>query len=197
MPLEGREGWAEHPFVPVPKLIKTYYISYRTALAHYGLTEQIPLHIFVATTERKSQIEFQGYTYKFVKISKRKFFGFGSIKLSDTEINIADKEKTIMDCLAREEYSGSIIEIARALHNGKEQFDFDKMISYALKINNRSLIRRLGFLLDRINQNTKKLESETGRFRYVYLSNTLPKKKCGISKKWRLILNLKETELFE
>ena len=128
---------------------------------------------------------------------QRKFFGFEKIKISDAEINIADKEKAIIDCLDREEYAGSIIEIFKALHNNKEQFDFDKMINYALIMENHSLARRLGFLLDLVKQDTKKLEESIGKFRYVYLSNTLPKKKYGISKKWRLILNIEENELFK
>ncbi len=196
VPLEGREGWAEHPFIPISKLVTNYYVSYRTALAYYGFTEQIPFYVFAATTERKNPLEFQGYLYKFVRVSKRKFFGFEKIKISDAEINIADKEKAIIDSLDREEYAGSIIEILKALHNNKEQFDFDKMIDYALKMENHSLARRLGFLLDIVKQDTKNLEEKIGKFRCVYLSNSLPKKKYGISRKWRLILNLSENELF-
>jgi hypothetical protein len=33
--------------------------------------------------------------YKFIRVGKRKFFGFEKIKLSYAEINIADKEKAI------------------------------------------------------------------------------------------------------
>lgn len=197
VPLEGREGWAEHPFVPIPKLVKNYYVSYRTALAYYGFTEQMPYYVFVATTERKRSLEFQGYLYKFVRISNRKLFGYDKIKISDTEINIADKEKTIIDCLEKEKYAGSIIEIFKALHNNKEQFDFNKMADYALKMGNQSLIRRLGYLLDLIKQDTKKLEKNTGKFRYIYLSNSFPEKKYGIVNKWKLVLNLKDDELFK
>lgn len=197
VPLEGREGWAEHPFVPIPKLVNNYYISYRTALAYYGFTEQMPLYVFVATIERKNAMEFQGYFYKFVKVNKRKFFGFHTMKILDTEINIAEKEKTIIDCLDREEYAGSIIEIFKALYKNKEQFNFDKIIYYAIKMNNYSMTRRLGFLLDLLEQNTEILEERIGKFRSIFLSNILPKKKYGASKKWKLILNLEEKELFE
>ncbi len=197
VPLEGREGWAEHPFVILPKLVKNYYISYRSALSYYGLTEQIPLYVFAATTERKSPVEFQGYLYKFARMGKRKFFGYGKIKISDTEINIADREKAITDCLDREEYSGGITEIFKALCSNKEQFDFGRMADYALKIGNSSLVRRLGFLLDLIEQDTSKLENKIGAFRYIYLSSALPKKKLGTNRKWKLILNITERELSE
>lgn len=197
VPIEGREGWAEHPYVPLSNLVKNYYVSYRTALAYYGFTEQLPYYVYAATTDRKKSLTFQGYLYKFIRISSRKFFGFEKIKISGVEINIADKEKVIIDCLDKENYSGSIIEIFKSLYNNKEQFDFDKMINYALKIENCSLVRRLGFLLDLLKEDTKMLEKKIGKFRYIYLSNSFPKKKYGISKKWKLVLNLKEGELFK
>ena len=71
------------------------------------------------------------------------------------------------------------------------------MMNYALIMENHSLARRLGFLLDLVKQDTTRLEERIGKFRYVYLSNTLPKKKHGISKKWRLILNIEENELLK
>jgi predicted transcriptional regulator of viral defense system len=59
VPLEGREGWAEHPFIPISKLVTNYYVSYRTALAYYGFTEQMPFYVFDATIERKSPWNFK------------------------------------------------------------------------------------------------------------------------------------------
>ncbi len=197
VPLEGREGWAEHPFVILPKLVKNYYVSYRSALAHHGLTEQIPFYVFAATTERKAPLEFQGYLYKFVRVNQRKFFGYEAVKISDTEISIADRDKAIIDCLDREEYSGGITEIFKALCSNKERFDFGRMINYALKMDNASLIRRLGFLLELIEQDTRKLENKIGTFRDIYLSSTLPKKRYEINRKWKLILNITEKGLFE
>lgn len=198
VPLEGREGWAEHPFVILPKLVKRYYyVSYRSALAYYGFTEQMPFYVFVATIERKKSVEFQGYLYKFVRVNKRKFFGYETVKISDTEIKIAEREKAIIDCLDREEYSGGITEIFKALSSGKEQLDFGRMADYALKMENSSLVRRLGFLLDLIKQDTSKLENRIGAFRYIYLSSSLPKKKLGTNRKWKLILNITEKEMSE
>lgn len=197
VPIEGIDGWAEHPFVVLPNLVKNYYVSYRSALAYYGFTEQIPFYVFSATTERKNPLNFQGYVYRFIRMDKRKFFGFEKAKISGVKINIADKEKTVIDCIDKEKYAGSIIETFKAIKNNSDQFDFTKIIDYAVKMKNQSLIRRLGYLLDQTGQDTKILEKNRGNFRYIYLSNVLPKKTFELNKKWKLILNIQKKELFE
>lgn len=195
VPIEGRDGWAEHPFVVLPNLVKNYYVSYRSALAYYGFTEQIPFYIFSATTERKNSLNFQGYIYRFARMDERKFFGFEKTKISGVEINVADKEKAVIDCIDKEEYAGSIIETFRAIKDNTKQFDFVKMINYAVKMKSKSLIRRLGYLLNLAGQDAKELENKTGKFRHIYLSNVLPKRKVKLNKKWKLILNIEENEL--
>lgn len=197
IPLEGIDGWAEHPFVVLPNLVKNYYVSYRSALAYYGFTEQIPFYVFSATTERKNPLTFQGYAYRFARVDERKFFGFEKAKISGVKINIADKEKAVIDCIDKEKYAGSIIETFKAIKDNTEQFDFAKMVNYAVKMKNQSLIRRLGYLLNLAGQDAKELENKTGKFRYIYLSNVLPKRKVNLNKKWKLILNIEEKELSE
>src|SRR3989344_3790989 len=119
IPFQAKEGWLEHTFILASNLIKRYYISYRTALAHYGLTEQIPIYVYIATTERKGKLEYklQNYIFRFIRINKNKFFGFKKELINNKEIFIAEKEKAIIDCLDKERYSGTIIETAKALNN--------------------------------------------------------------------------------
>jgi len=73
----GTEGhWAEHPWAAVPRLIDTYYVGFWTAMGFWGMTEQIPCTVFVATTKRKRDLEFGNQRYEFVTLSGKKFFGF-------------------------------------------------------------------------------------------------------------------------
>src|SRR3989344_3553087 len=118
IPFHAKEGWLEHPFILVSNLIKNYYISYRTALSYYGLTEQIPVYIYIATTERKNKLKYklQNYIFRFIRINKKKFFGYKKEIIDNKEVCIAEKEKAIIDCLDKEKYSGTITEIIKALN---------------------------------------------------------------------------------
>ena len=197
VPFQARRGWLEHPFVLASNLIKKYYISYRTALAHYGLTEQIPVYVYIATTERKGKLEYklQNYIFRFIRINKNKFFGFKKELINNKEIFIAEKEKAIIDCLDKERYSGTIIETAKALNNSS--ININKVKKYALKMNNSSLNRRLGYLLDLLKKDSSGLEKHIGDYRNIYLSTVLPKKTIKIDKKWKLIINIKKEDLLK
>ncbi|MBU0617903.1 MAG: hypothetical protein KKI02_09315, partial [Planctomycetes bacterium] len=78
LPFEaGREReWTEHEFIIASYLIEPYYIGFRSALNYFGYTEQISRTVFIASTSRKlkSLVEIWGVTYRFVLMSKRKFF---------------------------------------------------------------------------------------------------------------------------
>lgn len=197
VPMEGQYGWSEHPFVIVSRVLKTYYVSYRTALAHHGLTEQIPRMIYTATLDRKSQtrIELHDYVFRFIKVNKRKFYGYRQIKIEDHEVNIASVEKAIVDCLDKEQYAGTIIETAKALYHATGYIDQIKRFSIRMK--NASLIRRLGYLLDLMKLDSKGMENHIGQHRDIYLSLKLPRQKIEKSKKWKLIINVRNEDLLE
>ena len=195
VPFYAKEGWLEHPFVLASKLVNNYYISYRSALSYHGLTEQIPVYVYIATTQRKGRLEreLQMYKFRFIKINKNKFFGYKRESINNKEVFIAEKEKAIIDCLDKERYSGTVIEITKALSSNL--IKINKIKKYAIMMRNASLIRRLGYLLDLLKKDSSNLINHIGKHREVYLSTRLPKKKIEINKKWRLIINVDKKDL--
>jgi len=173
-------------------LIKPYSISYWSALHFYGLTEQIPNIVFLQTTARKKDRKFEifGVEYRIVRIKKEKFFGIRREWIEETQINITDREKTIIDCLDKPQYCGGIVEVAKALKN--ENFDADILLNYAGKIGNSGVIRRLGYLCDILDIGITLPKIETRN--YLYLDPTMPKK--GLKNaRWKLMINLDEKML--
>jgi len=193
VPFKAKEGWLEHPYLIVAKLLKNYYISYRAALSYYGLTEQLPHYVYVATTQRKREKVIQDYTLKFIRMKPDKFFGYKTEMIDGQEVMVAESEKAIIDCLDHEEYSGSIVEIVKAIN--ETRISHAKLKKYAIRMGNSSLIRRLGYLMDMVGKNSSGLEKHIGTFREIYLSTLFPKKNFGVDKKWKLIINLKKEDL--
>ena len=88
------------------------------------------------------------------------------------------------------EHCGGIEEIARAIYFSKEELDFKKVVSFAERIGNNTVIKRLGFIAEALGiENCSKLlttaKLKTG---YSILDPTLPRK-GRIKEKWKLIIN--------
>lgn len=195
-----KSKYTEHEFVIASHLVHPYYIGYWSALNYHALTEQIPLTVFIATTKRSQKRRVLDVTYKFVTLNEQKFFGFKKITIFNHYVNISDKEKTIVDCLDHLEYCGGIVEATKALWNASKEISYEKLLKYALKIGNRSVLKRLGFLLELLE--IAVLEDVTAEIRkkiskgFSALDPTKTKKGT-YNTRWNLIMNVQNNMLLE
>jgi len=143
-----KSEYTEHEFVIASHLADPYYIGYWSALNYHGLTEQVPMTVYVVTTKRLQDRLILNTRYRFTTVIKRKFFGYTKESISDTKVNISDKEKTLADCLDHPEHCGGIGEIAKSLWAAKDDSSMEKVLNYALKMGNSAILKRLGFLLE-------------------------------------------------
>lgn len=194
--------YTEHEFVVASSLVgqRPYYIAYWTALNHYGYTEQAPFTIFVATTARIKKTNVHGVNYQFVTINKRKFFGTKNHFIGNQKIIVSDKNKTIVDSLDHPEYCGGIAEVAKCLWNAKEDISFEKLIKYAQKIHNSTVIKRLGFLIDVLELQIPsslydQMKNLIGSGRSWLDPYSVKHKKSNL--KWRLFVNVPIESILE
>jgi predicted transcriptional regulator of viral defense system len=192
--------YTEHEFVIASRLVSPYYIAYWSALNFHGFTEQTPFTVFVATTKRTKNREVLNTKYNFVTLSKRKFFGFEPTAVSTYKINISDREKTLADALDHPEYCGGISEAAKSLWNAKEKVSMEKIVSYAERMRNTAIVKRLGYLLESLNIN---VDSEIlSKMRGMIspgmsaLDPTCPRKGT-YNTRWNLLLNISKETLEE
>jgi len=188
IPLGAKKGeYTLHEFVIGSMLVKPYCISYWSALHFYGLTEQIPNTVFIQTPSRKKKQELVifGVKYKIIRINNIKIFGVRKEWIEGKQIEIVDKEKCIIDCLDKPQYSGGIIEVVKALKN--EKLDRTKLSKYAQQIGNTGAIRRLGYLCDYLKISIKLPDIITRN--YLLVDPTMVNKGTKNSK-WRLVINL-------
>lgn len=193
IPLGARKGeYTLNEFVIGSLLVDPSAIAYWSALNYHGLTEQIPATVFVQTTSRKKkqELEIFGVRYRIVRIKEGKFFGIERIWLDGFQVNVTDREKTIVDCLDKLGLCGGVIEVAKALKHG--EFDFERLSEYAVKIGNSGVVRRLGYLCDVLGLQINLPEVKAKN--YLLLDPTMPKK-GETNGKWRLIINLDIGEL--
>jgi predicted transcriptional regulator of viral defense system len=172
----------------------TYYIGYYSALQIHNLITQPSLkeQIVVSRQIRPSEIKIKEIPFQFIYHNEKHFFGAKKIWIdSFTKVLCSDLEKTFIDCLFKPDYAGGIVEVARAIYTSKDKIKFDLLLEYAMKFNSQAVIKRLGFILEMLDINTKiitdlqKLKTAS----YVLLDTELPKKGKRNSR-WSIQQNL-------
>jgi predicted transcriptional regulator of viral defense system len=130
-------------------LVEPYAFAYSTAAYFYGLTAQAPTMVYLQTDAGKTHtIVARGKSYRVINVPGNLFFGIDSVDAYGSKVKMTLPEKTLLDSMLRPKIVGDIPEIAAMLWQGKNQFDWQKLVDYALKFNSQSLVQRLGFLLD-------------------------------------------------
>lgn len=190
VPLEigpkGADAYIIHDFVIASYLSKPYYIGYWSALNYHGLTDEIPRTIFVATLDAKKPLKVLYSEFYFVKLAKKKFFGFGPVEMEERKINISNREKTIADCLDHPEHAGGIEEVARSIFFNHKELNFELIERYLLKMGNLTALKRFGYILETCNLEYKIKASLSKGFG---LLDPLSSRKGLYNKKWMLIVN--------
>lgn len=137
-----------NPFFIATRLAHPAYVSFWSALHFYGLTEQVPRTVFVATTRKRRPLNFDGARFVFVHIAPYKFFGYQRERVGDLPVLVAEMEKALVDSLDQPRYAGGLPEVAKALYQAHERLDLERLVEYANRMRNRSLCSRLGYLLE-------------------------------------------------
>jgi predicted transcriptional regulator of viral defense system len=183
-----------HEFVLAQILVPDGAVAYWSALNYYGMTEQIPQTVFVQTPIKRGyrrQLSLDGKRFRVVVISPEKFFGINTIRIGRRDVRITDPEKTVVDCLDKPKYCGGIIEVVKALSNAR--LDYEKLLDYAERMKNKALLKRLGFLSEKLGlgiESRIKL-SEKDRKSFALLDPSMPPT-GRFSYKWGLRINVPE-----
>lgn len=191
--------WAEHEYVIAASLVEPCYLAYATALSYYGYTERPLNPVFVATTRRKRPVTIDSVTYRFVTQPSHKFFGSTAISLLDQTVWMAEREKAIVDGLDRPDLVGGVLEAAKGLWFGSRELDWERLVTYVLRLESPAAARRLGFWLELLGLGDERLlpRLEVGRgHSYARLEPSGPERGPR-NGRWRLIVNIPEHQLLE
>ena len=174
------------PFLIASRIVWPSYISCWSSLKFHNLTEQVPNAVFVIAPYYKKTIIFQKIPIYFIATKSKNIFGYEKVIYKGFEIFIADKEKAIIDSALFKKASFS--ELQEIISHNLKQLSIKKFLKYLKKIGNKSLIKRLGYVLDILGKDcNKELKKYVDK---VYIPLDYAKKKSGIkNKKWMIVKN--------
>ncbi len=148
----------DDPWVFVPALFDPAYIGGRTAAEYWGLTEQI-FRDTVVVTGRPVRSKYQrrlGLHYTVKHIRPDLIFGLEPVWFQNIKVGVSDVNRTILDLLNKPEFGGGIQHVADCFteylrHECRQD---EKLISYAERLGNGAIFKRLGYLAERESGNT-------------------------------------------
>ena len=195
-PLEaGPAGARINEFLIPPILFPNgnYYVGYSNMYNYYGFTDQIFQTLYVLNTSRQRERTICGIPFKLVKISQKRMYGLENIKISDSEIIVSDRERTMVDLIYFPDPVGGLKKAFEILEkeasSGKS--DIKKLIKYAISFPVVSTRKRIGFVLDKCGISEKilvPLEKSIKKTSLITLYGS-KSRKGTIDNKWKVIID--------
>ncbi len=106
-----------------------------------------------------------------------------------------EPEKAVVDCVHAVNKSGGIVEVARIAQRAARRLDPATLVDYALRMDNKALLQRLGYLLelagaDPDSADLRRLQASVGRRRAYLGTPVLNGRKGAFVASWGLIDNV-------
>jgi len=169
---------------------KEYYIAYGSALQIHELITQPALKEYVVIKKRiqpKLQL-IKGIPFELILAKSEHFFGFKKTWINDHDkVYCSDLEKTIIDCLYRPQYAGGLEGIVKAIDTARKKIRPNVLLEYAVTFKVQVVMKRLGFLLDKMNlyQTEQNILNQLITASYTKLDPSI-KLKGRFHRKWRI-----------
>jgi len=145
---EGARKHTVHGFVLASHIVSPSYVGYWSALNHHGMSEATPPAVYVATRAPVASRTIFDIPFVFVTLRPWKMFGTAKVMIEGEGVAISDPEKTLVDCLDHPEHAGGILPLAEVLREEIGRLDFDRIMRYAQRMRNTTILKRLGYLLE-------------------------------------------------
>ncbi|HUX79797.1 MAG TPA: hypothetical protein VMW10_08660, partial [Alphaproteobacteria bacterium] len=150
----------ENPWIIANELYAPCYIGGWTAANFWGLTDQLFLKTWVMTTRpvhKKTQSVSQ-HEYVLSQVKDESFFGLKIEWIENNKVLLSDPHKTLLDFLSfPDDYTAQTMVDITQSYLRSELKDIHLLDQYTQKIANKSVLKRLGFLLELLAPDEKSL----------------------------------------
>lgn len=198
------ESYTVDPYLVAAKLVDDAVIGYYSALAFYGKSYSVTHQFCVLTHSRSTDILFREDAFRLVLFPKalrkknQELFGVKTILHRGCQLRVTGFERTLVDMLDRPDLSGGWEEVWRSLES-VEYFDLDKVIEYALQLDNVTTIALVGFYLEQHQKELRVKEShlaqlEARRPKQPHYVDKQQKSSSKFNSRWNLIIPIEIIE---
>lgn len=182
-------------FVAAGQFVTGSFISYGSAAEYHGLTTQLFQNVILATTRRRKQMFLPKLKIRLILIDPLNFVGFQKIT-TVPDVRVATIERTLIDAIDRPELCGGISDVREILTRSRSATNIERVMEYLPTYRSKSLIQRVGYLLETFGFNLKASDKERllswcrGNKAYLFNRNQIgTTKEHNYSKDWQVVVN--------
>jgi len=201
----SKEPIVEEPYLIAEAIYGPGYVGGFSAVKHWDFSEQIietVTYLSCKSVRDRAPVH-AGVQFRIKTINKNKLFGFKSLWIGATKIAISDPTKTIVDLLDDPSLVGGMSIVADVLgeYMESEHYDFGLLLDYGERNGNRTVFKRLGFVLDTCftlsesKQSALKTRISAGYSMFDTLTDsdvTNPKWRLRLSPSWKRLSDRKK-----
>jgi len=151
---EDPQAWRIDPWTIAATALSPSYIGGWTALHHWDLTDQLfaTTVVITAKTVPRREREIGGARLELRHRPIRTLFGTRRVWREGIPVDVSDPERTLIDCLDDPSLGGGVRHLSEALGNwyAGSSRSTERLIEYADRLGNRTVFKRLGFLLEQL-----------------------------------------------
>lgn len=130
------------------RIVSPYYFGFATAAELLGLLPQASRVYYIVTPKRGNAQWAHPAEFRRVTVEPSRFFGFERIERRGESIRVSDRERTVLDCLSRPEFSGGLGGAVKVLESAARTLDWSRLDRYLQRLRSRSLTLRLAYLVE-------------------------------------------------
>ena len=141
------------PFLVASKLTDDSVLAHHTALEFHGRAYSAWRHLTYLAGRPPEPFNFRSHVFRGARFpealvrSGNQRFGVLTAERAGMPVRVASLERTLVDALDRPQLSGGWEEVWRSLES-VEFFDLDKVVKYALLLENATTASKVGFFLE-------------------------------------------------
>jgi predicted transcriptional regulator of viral defense system len=198
VPLDARRSgeWIEDPWVAADRAFRPCYIGGWSACEHWDFTEQLSrtLLVITARTVHERDVIIQGLPVRLSSRPSSKLFGTIGVWRSQVRVPVSDPSRTIVDILDDPQLGGGMRSVADVLEQylSSPHRDDALLVSYGDRLGNRTVFKRLGYLVEHGGVEAPSLVAACLERRSQGVTSLDPSVKSPgrIMRRWRLRINV-------
>jgi predicted transcriptional regulator of viral defense system len=144
------------PYVVANLLVSQSYVSFESALQHYGMFDQFTDKTISVSLKTYQAVKLNAIEYSFVKTKPEYYFGWQDIQIDNQTARVATPEKALIDMVNFHKSQYSIDLVIEKLMDHKNDLDIALLTDYLTKFSSTT-IKIFGLIFDLLEINSDKL----------------------------------------